>query len=763
MPNEEDYLDGLLNSINDKKTGLEETSAREERERQERIARETRVRPDDDFLQESGLSDFHPEPRRHDNLRKAFSEAGFLNDFEKELSDGTADDFIRNFENELDEDDGESEEELSSFLNDGKESGDGFENPVVGEDSRLENFGISGDDASFSENAADEGNTESSAEANQDAEDLNPSDFVSDEPDLSSGPDADDAEEPIIPEAGTKAPDEAVLGNIDEIVRNAKEAVTNGSLTTPSDDENIDLSSILYDSEGAGAPGDDGHAEGEEPDLSAGAGHTAEDDAQAVADLSDLFPDGDTSAKEVPLMDDTGDGSDADLMNLLGDDSELSDLGDLLNADENSEALPEAEQEFESSAEKVTTDPFAGADDDVSLEDLNGGGQKANPLAGIIEKIKGIFAKFGKKDEAAEGEGAPEDGTVNISPENTTPEELAAEDADLLAEFGEEPPKAADAPAEEEDDGKGKKKKKDKKDKKEDDKAKAEAKKAKAEAAAKKKAAKEAAKAKKAAEKAADNSPVIPPKVLVVFVLFAISVVVLYRLFQGAITYRTGVNAAMKQYNDGNYVEAYGALSAMELKEDDADKLDKARLLGLLDTNYRQYAVDMKAKKYEMALSNLIIGTIAYEDNRELAATLGVPDQFDTLGSRIEQQLSDQFGLTVEDARSLYEIHTRRDFSAEIHKILVKLNLITDTKKTGASAGSAADAAGDSSVSDTTAGAETGVSAETDGNAVGDSVSAAAQENAGAAEAESAGTNGSGTETASDGTNGTAPAETVSP
>lgn len=683
MPNEEDYLDGLLHSITNKKSDIEETSAREERERQERIRESNRIGADDDFLQESGLSDFRPERQTHENLRKAFSEAGFLDDFEKELSDGTADDFIRNFENELEEDDGESEKELSDFLN-----GDSMTAPAMahGDGSVQENAAESSDGAEASglENfgtetlSSDGGETLSADEEVPEAAGTE----EDQEPDYSAGmnfgderPDDDDSI--VIPEVTDQAPDEAVLGNIDEIVKNAKESVTNGSLPNVDGGDDVDLSSILYSGgDGTSDETDDSApADGEEPDLSAGSEHSAEDDAQAAADLADLFPDGDTSAKEVPLMDDTGDGSDADLINLLGDDSELSDLGDLLNADENSEALPEAEQEFESSAAAVTT-PEPGEDDDVSLSDLEGGEKKGNFLSSLIEKIKGIFAK-----KPAEGEGEEAaDGPVDISPQNPTPSELAAEDASLLAEFGEAPEPAADAGTEEEeDDGKGKKKKKDKKgkkDKKEDDKAKAEAKKAKAEAAAKKKAAKEAAKAKKLAEKEADTSPVVPIKVLAVFVVFAISVILLYRVFQGAITYRTGLNAALKDFNDGNYVEAYGALSTMDLKEDDQVNLDKATVLALLDTRYRQYSVDMKAKKYEMALSNLIIGTIAYEDNREYAASLGVPDEFDTLGTQIEQQLSDQFGLSPDEARELYNIRTRRDFSAKIHQILVDLNLI---------------------------------------------------------------------------------------
>lgn len=720
MPNEEDYLDGLLHSITNKKSDIEETSAREERERQERIRESNRIGADDDFLRESGLSDFRPERQTHENLRKAFSEAGFLDDFEKELSDGTADDFIKNFENELEEDDGESEKQLSDFLNgdsttapamahaDGTVHENGTEASSDETESGLENFGT---DAFGSE-----GGGELSAD---DAGDEAAGADESTEPDYSAGmnfgdetPDEDEDDTIIVPEATDQAPDEAVLGNIVEIVKNAKESVTNGSLPTPEGGDDIDLSSILYSGEDTEAESQDDtapSADGEEPDLSAGEGHTAEDDAQAAADLADLFPDGDTSAKEVPLMDDTGDGSDADLMNLLGDDSELSDLGDLLNADENSEALPEAEQEFESSAAAVTTPEPGAEDDNVSLSDLEGGEKKGNFLSGLIEKIKGIFAKKPEEGEAAEGT----DGPVDITPQNPTPSELAAEDADLLAEFGEAPEPAAEAGAEEEkDDGKGKKKKKDKKDKKdkkEDDKAKAEAKKAKAEAAAKKKAAKEAARAKKLAAKEADTSPVVPVKVLAVFVVFAISVILLYRLFQGAVTYRTGLNAALKQYNDGNYIEAYGALSTMDLKEDDQANLDKALVLALLDTRYRQYAVDMKAKKYEMALSNLIIGTIAYEDNREYAASLGVPDEFDALGTQIEQQLSDQFGLNPDEARELYNIRTRRDFSKKIHQILEGLNLLDEGAKSAETDSSTAD-----TVSDAAAEAPAADTVETD-------------------------------------------------
>ena len=410
MANEEDYLDGLLNSITNKKSDIEESSVREEQERRERVRHANRIRPDDDFLSETGLRDFRPEKRGHDNLRKAFSEAGFLSDFEKELADGTADDFIRSFENELEGDDGESERVLSRFLNNDAGTDEEAEKEALGGETAvsrqnegfspengggLENFGISDE----TEPSADEGTFPASHEGVEGEDAAAPAEDVFPE----EGPDAEETsveepaeeaiEDPVMAQVSDQAPDEAVLGNIDEIVKNAKESVENGSLPE-GNEANVDLSSLLFSGDTDGQPSaDEAGTDGEEGTAGGEADLSAEDAEEAAADLSELFPDGDTSAKEVPLMDDAAEGSDEDLLNILGDDSEFSDIGDLLSADENEEELPEAKEEFDNSVASVSEDPFAGGDDDVSLSDLDAPAGKGNFLAGLIGKLTSIFKK----------------------------------------------------------------------------------------------------------------------------------------------------------------------------------------------------------------------------------------------------------------------------------------------------------------------------------------------------------------------------------
>ncbi|MBQ6258418.1 MAG: hypothetical protein IJJ79_01905, partial [Lachnospiraceae bacterium] len=205
MTNEEDYLDGLLSSITQKKSDIEEQKSREESDLRKKYEKSTRLSPDDDFLKETGLSDYRPSAVDRKNLRQAFSESGFLSDFEKTLSDGTADDFIKDFERELEDDElsgNSSEAELSAFLDDERRS----EKEVVpagvssGGSSNQENFNL----------------------------DFSPS-----------------QEEPLPDISTVENPDEQLLSNIDEIVKNAKMQVEEGALVPPDDS---DLSTPQEDS-----------------------------------------------------------------------------------------------------------------------------------------------------------------------------------------------------------------------------------------------------------------------------------------------------------------------------------------------------------------------------------------------------------------------------------------------------------------------------------------------------------------------------------
>ena len=664
LTSEEDYLDGLLSSITQKKSDIEEQKSREESDLRKKYDDSTRLSPDDDFLKETGLSDYRPSAVDRKNLRQAFSESGFLSDFEKTLNDGTADDFIRDFERELEDDElsgSNSEAELSEFLDDEKKPEKAVP-PSRPQSADQENFNLdikASDEAAFPDISTDEN------------------------------------------------PDEQLLSNIDEIVKNAKKQVEEGVLVPP--DESV-LSFAQEESEPQSAPqnapsdsGDDdgfgfvsnldifGDASSSdtssevnltaEPDLSVGVDESA---LSAASELENLFPEGDTSAKEVPLMDEEG--TDQDLLNILGSDGEFSDIGDLLTADANKEALPESTAQFEQKASSVSPGGDGSLDTPVSEED---GGKKKK--GGFLGKLMGIFKKKKKGEDGAKDEASSEAGSsepVNINPINPSAAELSSETDSLLAEFGElpesAPPEASEEPKEEEDGKKGKKgkKKKGKKGKggEEEDEGgeKSDNKADKKKKAAEKKAAKKAA---KEAEKAADTSPVIPKKAIIVFAIFGISVAVFVTVLSKTISSKLLFSAAEAAYNKGEYNEAYTKFSGLELKGDDVLYLERSRILGTLDLHLKQYEVSMKYKKYDMALDSLIMGMESYEKNKEYAAELAVSEVYDSFAKRIEEQLKDQFTLSKEDAHNIYNSKGRVEYSIKINRKLRELKLVDDPFK----------------------------------------------------------------------------------
>ena len=111
MANSEDYLDSLLNSVQTVRKDVTDAQKQTEAILREKQEQRNRIKPDDDFMEASGIRDFKPEPTSHENLRKALSEDDFLKMFEEELGEDLdqSDDFIREFEDEIAQDELEYE------------------------------------------------------------------------------------------------------------------------------------------------------------------------------------------------------------------------------------------------------------------------------------------------------------------------------------------------------------------------------------------------------------------------------------------------------------------------------------------------------------------------------------------------------------------------------------------------------------------------------------------------------------------------------
>ena len=677
MPNSEDYLDGLLNSINEAKTNVEKARVDEEESIKAKIADMSSIDPNDDFMSATGISGFKPKKMSHDNLRKAFSEADFLKDFEEELSSGTADDFIREFEQEIDDeeerfqrgeevpDDAGTEFIRSLMEEDGVEPEDELKAESTEEPTEKEEK----DESESTEEQEDELKAEPTEELTETDESEN-LDSAEDsiEPEV-----ADNTEDSIEPEVADNTEAEVVEASepkeeVDTSAEDAEEllAALGEDASSDESDSTLDTSNDASDN----APSEEGTNEEdiansqELLDILDEVENIVGDDDKSKTDNSDennVVDDESILSKEyqsdehdeadalevneegVSLVDE-----DADLESLLEGEEGMSDIGALLDADKNDIELDEARDAYEESADKAEN-----STETVSEEE-------PKEKVSLIDKIKGIFKKKKK------GEGEEEKEILDVAAKNEV-EDTTEENKKILEEMDEEEAEELakkQAKAE----------------------AKAEKKVAKKAAKEEKKAAKAAAKAEKAKQEKkpgklatflqSDKSNKIPVKVLVVFVLLVGTLVALLIIGSNIFSKRSAISEAKSLYSQGNYIDAYNSLAGISsLSEEDTEIMNKARLLADLQNKKKEYDTFMAKKDYMNAFDALVVGVGRYNENYEKAKEYGITAEYDGVESMITGQLKDQFGTTKEEAAKLYEIKGRTKYTVAISDKLKALGM----------------------------------------------------------------------------------------
>ncbi|MCR5546897.1 MAG: hypothetical protein K6F30_10540 [Lachnospiraceae bacterium] len=661
MANSEDYLDGLLDSITQAKSENESAVHSELRAREERNRRRTRLNPEDDFMSANGLDEYEPRNSSRKNLRRFLSESDYLKEFEDDLNmmdDDEASEYLKEFEEELSEDDAALAAELSdnpaeNFLDSVNEKVSEAKESAVDD---LENFSFG---TSLEEEESEETDEEESIDESFDEdtvleESMNETEEIEESIEAKEPLNTSDSDTDILSNVADILSGE---GDIDLSVENPEEGSPEESLdATSSEDqetqEQDEVAPIVVEDE---ASLDDGPGIEEIPMDDAESflqPEFAEDDLDKAdaGEAGELPEITEATVQEVPLMDENGD--DVDLMDVLGGDGDLMDIGDLLNADENMEELDEARDEFENSAEQLATEG-------VSLEPSEE--EEEGKKGGILGKILGIFSGLFKKDDDED-----EDGIVEIGEDSPTMEELAAEDADILSDFSDEQTPVEEDPKE--------KKKREKEEKK----------KQKAKEKAEKKKAKEAAKAAKPPKekkvkppKEPDNSPKIPMKRIIPFLLLGVSILALVLISGNTIYNNRTINEAKTLYENGSYGACYTKLYGMEdkLSEEDADLMQKAKLLAKLELNLKEYQMAMEQEEYGEALDALVLGTYSYVRNKDQAEKLNITDAFNALGIQIETTLANQFGLTEQQAIDMVNLPFRIEYTKAIKEVLKAVNL----------------------------------------------------------------------------------------
>lgn len=338
------------------------------------------------------------------------------------------------------------------------------------------------------------------------------------------------------------------------------------------------------------------------------------------------------------------------LNGLSGEDETLSDIGKMLEADEQS----------------------------ISLEDLSAEPENLTHAADLAEssqavkaekpkkKRHGFFAKlmdllFGEdEDDQNSDQEIKEAGDLeNISDENM--EILRAMNGEMKEESQNQSSKK----------GKKGKKKKDKEEKKKEREEKKKEKKEKKEKAPREKKPK---KEKKPKEKGPREKP-LPRGPVIMIWLLALSMFAFMYIGSNLLTKSNALRAAERSFDQGDYVGSYEQFAGIKIGEREMQQYERAKVLAGVQTELNAYYSMMEVRKLDLALDCLVRALGRSDLHMAEAEEWGVEAQMKTLVSETTMQLQDQFDVTAEQARELYEIDDRDEYSLAIDAVLKGLGL----------------------------------------------------------------------------------------
>lgn len=349
-----------------------------------------------------------------------------------------------------------------------------------------------------------------------------------------------------------------------------------------------------------------------------------------------------------------------DFMSLFDGDEDFSEIGEMLHGgnsglDEfNQIEEPKPEEDGKKKKKKAKKEK---ADGEPEKE-------------GFLQKLGRIL--FGEDEEEEEKEISKKSEKEPITSDSMEIEELSDENMEILAALsGGGGEQAAEEPEETEEEKKArlKKEKKEEKEKKKKEKQEAKEKKK------KEKKPKEKKEKKPKPPKEKDNTPPLPKKPVILMFVMAVSFLLLVILGSNLVNYSSSISATEQALDKGDYTKAYEEIAGIEVKEGDMETYEKARILASLQSQYESYEIFMQYENYDLALDALISVIGRYDINYEDAETYGCTVELALIEKDAEDALMEHFGVTAEQAREMYGLRDREDYSLEVYKIIYSLGL----------------------------------------------------------------------------------------
>ena len=342
------------------------------------------------------------------------------------------------------------------------------------------------------------------------------------------------------------------------------------------------------------------------------------------------------------------------LLNMMSDDEDLKDIGDLLK---------ESDEEVDLSEDELFGEPSM--DEPVESQEI--------PTEKEEEKKLGFFARlFGKKKKE--------------SSESTDGDE----NEQIIQEVEEEIQEKEKKEQEKEEKKRKKKEKKEKKAKGKKGKEQGEEGEEEEEGQSKKKPKKEKKKKEKPVKVVVPQKkePPLPKKPVILIFLMAGSILALVLISHNFISYQSDIGKADNSFINRNYAEAFEDMLGMEVKDEDKELYGRIRIMTKLDVKYKMYLAHIQAQKYDEALNDLVMGVVKYKQYSSEAESLGITEAFNDEYQLIVEQLNNVYGVDAEQAAQWHDTLSTLEYSKTIRSVVKAAGYaveeeVTDTTDSG--------------------------------------------------------------------------------
>ena len=345
--------------------------------------------------------------------------------------------------------------------------------------------------------------------------------------------------------------------------------------------------------------------------------------------------------------------ADSDLLDMLNNSEELSDLGDLLKDEEQGKSLDQEDSigafaQAQMDEQEQASDPETTPSEEDAQPEVNKKKRKKK------EKVKKEKVKKEKvpKEKKEGGVFARLANFFFAEPEEKNITEITdSSDADVVTELTEENQMILDEleQADQKETGKKEKKKKEKKKKEPKQK--------------KPKQKKEPKPKKEKKPKEVDNTPPLPKAPVIAIVVMVGSLFGLILLGTHTLGYQSAVNQAKQCLAQENYVEGYENLQGRTVKAKDEELYGKLEVLATVSKKYQDYLVFDHNGSREQAADALVCAYGRYDLNKDRAEEYNCSKELDALADKIKKALKKEYKMSGKDALTIYNAKNREAYT----------------------------------------------------------------------------------------------------